>query len=103
MARRRRMRTMFTSWLGLTVFIFSLSCTLAMSAEEVEEALVSNVSSVVIISHYTKSILVRHLVVTISLFVLITSFIGVLIGMREAVNGLFVMGMRKFFPSKRVH
>ena len=104
-ARLRLVRTVLIASIGLTafVFFFALSCTLAMTTEEAKQALVNNVSSVAIISHYAQSSMVKHLGTTVSVFALITSFIGVLIGVREAMNGLLGIAVRKYFHVKRIN
>ena len=90
--RKRAIKVMNTSFLivGGVVFFFALSCTLAVSHQKAVEAFTKNISFMAILGEHFPGILVPVLGIVLTVFAIMTSAFGVLLGFHEACMGLSI-------------
>ena len=75
-----------TAILFVSVIFFAISCMLAMDKNSLNYALKNNISALATLGNHSSSPLLKHIEPLLGIFTLVTSFLGVMLGVRTSAH-----------------
>lgn len=99
---QRAMKLAFTV-LFLTVFSYAVSFNLAMSHEQAVVAYSQNISALAIVAKDFDGNAVRIFSLILNIFAVVTAFLSVFLGFREACQGIAMNVLRRIFSEDRIN
>lgn len=104
-ARFKAKRAMKISFivLFLTVFGYAVSFNLAMSHEQAVMAYEHNISALAIVAQGFDGNAVRIFSLILNIFAVVTAFLSVFLGFREACQGIAMNVIRRFVPEDKIN
>lgn len=89
--------------LFLTVFTYAVSFNLAMSHEQAVMAYENNISALAIVAQGFDGAAVKVFSLILNIFAVVTAFLSVFLGFREACQGIAMNVLRRFFSEDKIN
>lgn len=107
-ARYKAMRAMNVAFgvLFVTVFFYAVSFTFAMSYDDARQAYQENISSLAIAAKFITGDSAYYLTpisIMLNIFAVVTAFFGVYLGFKEAMYGILMNLLRRFFVEDNIN
>lgn len=89
--------------LAVAVLFFAFSFTFSISHDQAVSAFEQNISALAIAAQVIPGSVVKVMTAMLNIFAILTAFLGIYLGFREAIKGIVVNILTRFMPQERIN